>query len=535
MPVRELNADILIVGGGVGGCAAAMAAAAMGRRVVLSEPTDWLGGQLTSQATPPDEHPWIERCGATQRYRHFRAGVRKHYQQNYPLTHRARESAYLNPGQATVSGLCHEPRAALAVIENMLATARSAGRLRTLLGHEPVAADVADDRVEAVMLRDRLTGEEVAVTARFVLDATELGDLLPLTRAEYVCGAESQRQTGEPHAVQGAAQPDNVQAFTWCFAMGYDPSPGAAHVIDRPRDYTFWRSYQPNLAPAWPGPLLSWFATHPITGATRTFQLFGDSAKQDFSSLWHYRRILAAEQFSDDSTWHDVSIVNWPQNDYLEGSLIDREPDEVARAMEGARQLSLSLFHWLQTEAPREDGGTGYPGLYLCPEQMGTHDGLAKAPYIRESRRIQAVRTVREQDVGHAARDGRPAARFDDTVGIGYYRIDLHPTTGGDNYIDIASMPFQIPLGALLPIRLRNLFPACKNIGTTHITNGCYRLHPVEWNVGEAAGLLAACCLAQKTEPHAVHADAEHLAAFQGLLVRQGIELAWPGDCLQPH
>ena len=52
------------------------------------------------------------------------------------------------------------------------------------------------------------------------------------------------------------------------------------------------------------------------------------------------------------------------------------------------------------------------------------------------------------------------------------------------------TIPFEIPLGALLPERVENLLPACKNIGTTHITNGCYRLHPVEWNIGEAAGAL---------------------------------------------
>ena len=30
-----------------------------------------------------------------------------------------------------------------------------------------------------------------------------------------------------------------------------------------------------------------------------------------------------------------------------------------------------------------------------------------------------------------------------------------------------------------------------KNLGATHITNGCFRLHPVEWNVGESAGEAA--------------------------------------------
>ena len=57
-----------------------------------------------------------------------------------------------------------------------------------------------------------------------------------------------------------------------------------------------------------------------------------------------------------------------------------------------------------------------------------------------------------------------------------------------DTYIDVGSVPFELPLGALLPVRTRNLLPAAKNIGTTHITNGCYRLHPVEWNAGEVAG-----------------------------------------------
>ena len=99
----------------------------------------------------------------------------------------------------------------------------------------------------------------------------------------------------------------------------------------------------------------------------------------------------------------------------------------------------------------------------------------------------------------------------------------------GDNYIDVPSLPFQIPLGALLPVRVGNLIPACKNIGTTHVTNGCYRLHPVEWNIGEAAGALAAYCMEHKLAPRQVRNDASHLADFQRLLAQDlGIPLAWP-------
>ena len=152
---------------------------------------------------------------------------------------------------------------------------------------------------------------------------------------------------------------------------------------------------------------------------------------------------------------------------------------------------------------------------------MGTADGLAKAPYIRESRRIRAEFTVTERHVGTEARrqllkaQDVSAEAFPDSVGVGSYRIDLHPSTGGDNYIDISSLPFQIPLGALIPRRVENLLPACKNLGTTHITNGCFRLHPVEWGIGEAAGALAAFCLEHHQTPRSVRNTPKHLAAFQ--------------------
>jgi hypothetical protein len=252
-------------------------------------------------------------------------------------------------------------------------------------------------------------------------------------------------------------------------------------------------------------------------------------------NLMVYRRILHTRNFAAGRFSSDVTVVNWPQNDYFLGPLYEVPEAEAARHLQRAKQLSLSLLYWLQTEAPRPDGGQGWPGLRLRADVVGTEDGLAKAPYVRESRRIRAEFTVREQHVGaeaRAAATGRPAAEltaepFADSVGVGSYRIDLHMSTGGDNYIDVSSLPFQIPLGALVPIRVENLIPACKNIGTTHITNGCYRLHPVEWNIGEAAGALAAYAVRTKQTPRAIRATAA-LAAFQQSLRGQGVELEWP-------
>lgn len=534
-PMTGCETDVLIVGGGLGGVAGALAALRLGRRVLLTEESDWLGGQLTSQAVPPDEHPWIETQGATRSYRLLRNGIRDYYRRNYPLTADARAQPLLNPGAGLVSGLCHEPRVALAVIDELLAPYRADGSLKVLTGYEPVAAETDGDVVTAVTLRHRLSGDRIDARAPFILDATELGDLLDLAGVEHVIGAESRDDTGEPHAVDGPARPLDQQAFSWCFALDYLPD--GDFTIDEPKDYGRWRDFQPDF---WPARLLSWEDVNPHTLAPRRQPIFGheDSARGAVAEdRWCFRRIFSTAHYEPGRYASDVTLVNWPQIDYMTGPLLGVDDQTRQQHLEASRGLSLSFLYWMQTEAPRLDGGTGHPGLRLRGDLLGGTDGLAMRPYIREARRILAETTVLEQHLGVQAREaaGLPAGaeQYPDSVGVGSYRIDLHPSTGGPDgprtYIDIADYPFQIPLGALIPRRVENLLPANKNLGTTHITNGCYRLHPVEWNIGEAAGALAAHCLNTGSSPRAVRNDASQLADFQRLLSDVlGFQLAWP-------
>lgn len=506
--------DILVVGGGLGGIAAALGAAATGSRVVLTEESTWIGGQLTIQATPPDEHPWIETRGSTALYRSFRQLVRHLYGQA--------GSSTFNPGGAWVSPLAHPPVVAVAALEALLAPHVAAGRITVLRSHAPVAVHTTGDVVDGVTFRGH--GEDVHCRATYVLDATERGDLLPLGGVEHVVGSEGRDETGEPHAGP-VARPDNVQAMTVPFAV--ERRPGENHVIDRPAGYEQWREYRPA---GWPARMLSWTAPDARTREPRTFGLepgtggrHGAGAPADVPiDLWSYRRVV-----DGDGGGRDATIVNWPMNDYFLGHVLG-DPASADQHTDAARALSLSLLYWLQTEAPRPDGGVGYPGLLPRGDLVGTDDGLAMRPYLRESRRIRAEYTITENDLSVEVRGPHGATLHADSVGTGAYRIDLHPSTDGDPFIDIPTYPFEIPLRALLPVRMENLLPAAKNLGTTHVSNGCYRVHPVEWAIGEAAGRLASYCLRRAARPRSVGHDPRHLSEFQAELTACGFDLHWP-------
>ena len=244
--------------------------------MLLTEGTDWLGGQLTSQAVPPDENPWIERFGCTARYRRLREAIRAHYRAFYPLSPVARAQDHLNPGAGRVSSLCHEPRVAVAVLEAMLAPYRSALRIEVLLEHSPVAASVDGDRILAVTLRGTRDEADVTVSADWFIDATETGELLPLCGAEYVTGAESREATGEPHAPR-EAQPLNMQPVSSLIA----PRRCAADRPDDRRDGWLIRAAYPPPVQAGGFLLLDESRRRRETGRFRGYRTAGSSRRCD--------------------------------------------------------------------------------------------------------------------------------------------------------------------------------------------------------------------------------------------------------------
>jgi len=510
--VAAQHYDVVIIGASFGGVAAACAAAADPKvTVVLLEPSQWIGGQATSQGvTRWDEAGMelIETVGSTKSYRALRDRIRAWYRWHAKLSAYGHAQRYFNPGFARPNyPFAADPSVVHQILKGDVAALSARLHLKT--GERAVSVAVENGYVKSIT-----TSAGTTYTGSVFLDATDLGDVLPLVGLAWTSGAEARGDTGEPDAPD-RAQPQWVQAITVPIALEHRPV-GENHVVPRPANFDdIARSQNFHIVD---GDINGVFKPQP-GGA---------------ESLFGYRQYIDSSNFVGTAYAHDRTTINVGSNDYMAATLPSGDIARDAEIYRGARDASIAYVYWLQTQCPRDDGsGNGYPNLAIRTDAFGTADGCAPQAYIRESRRIDAEVRVYQQDIAKDAfPPGTPRAkRFVDSCGIGWYGIDVHAATGpGTPWLAFETLRFQVPLGALLPKELNNFVASCKNIGTTHLTSGAYRVHPVEWAIGEAAGVLAAMSVTQQVDPKTIWSHDDRRASYQYRLLARGVPIFWWSD-----
>lgn len=452
--MQQLTTDVLVVGGGAGGTAAALQAARRGAKTFLVSEFDWLGGMLTTAGVcAPDGNELL--ALQTGLWGAFLQELRQRHPEG--LDH------------AWVSFFTYHPQVGAQIFADWV---KQLPNLHWIAGQSPQAVLVEDNRVVGVRFAD------VTITAKVTLDATELGDLLPLMEADtgtslYRWGWELQAEWGEPSApatVTELTQRYPVQAPTWVVILQDFGVGATAPEIPPPPNY------QPDLyAGAWTG-----------YGA---------------DSFLNYGR-LPANRF----------MINWPQrgNDYGEGvQRLVESPAAKAEFFQESLWHTQGFAHFIQTNLGRRYGLA--PGMF--PHTLG-EGAYALHPYYRESRRLRGITTVTELDIlpiagGQVAALPRNAAGDMSAIAYGNYANDHHypnvpfplapkSLRWGGRW---TGTPFTIPYGAIIPAEIDGLLVCEKNISVSHIANGATRLQPVVLGIAQAAGMAAALCVEQSCQP----------------------------------
>ncbi len=509
--------DVAIIGGSFGGVAAAIALLERGHSVVLTEEFPWIGGQVTSQALcvlDDLDHPSGETVGISRRYAEFRNRTRQWYRSHHQLSSAGLAQIHLCAGNARCSHLTAEPNIAYRCLMDWLQPYLESGQLILITGIIPTAASREGKEVRSITCSSK--DDSHILEAKFFLDGSDCGDTYPILQIPYRLGSDSKAQFGEPHAALNADS-TAVQCFIYCAHVEFVPNEN--HTIAKPARYEYFRD-------KWKFFLQSPGSTRDEPGYMFKPRILSNGAR--IVPFWSYRCTVDAANFVNVTS---RATINVACIDYNEAAFLEN-PDR-SRVLAEARNLTLAYLYWLQTEAPRDEGGSGYPEIRPMPESTGTTDGIAQAPYVREGRRLVAHRTVLEQDLSVAVVPTARAVNFPDAVGLGGYAIDIHARADmSGTSIWEPARPYQIPLSAMLSPELENFAVAGKCIGVSQVANGAYRMHPSEWAIGEAAGELAAFCLATAQSPPL---GGPHLLAFQRRLIEKQIPMYWFEDIPFTH
>lgn len=530
-------ADVLVVGGGVGGCAAALAIAAGGHTVILVEPTRAVGGQLTSQLVPvPDENSHIEKePGPSSRtWRRLRETVRERCARipNIKPQHAA------NVGQCWVSRISALPEIWEDSLAEMFQPHRQSGRIKAVFTRHQIRSVglySGNGDLNWADIVDLDTGTVRRVAAKFAIDATEDGSLMALAGTPTRIGQEAASEFNEPHAPTDA-HPEWVQSFTYGFLMRWTVDGQPRSIVAPPGEYEEFRSLgEYTLDYVYRGQTPEPFSV-PYKVLRGIEGDYGGKTRR-YLPFWSYRRLHAASSMiGGTSPVDDIALVNWRGNDFHGESWIGKPLDEQVRILRRGRDFARGFAHWLQTSAPRDDDdGHGWPEMQLDrSSRLVDEDGLAIHPYVRESRRLVSRRTLTENDLLPGQAQLPWGTEFGDAVGCGLYAIDIHPSANEPPLLQPA-LPFHLPLGAFLPVAgPRNLVPGAKNFGATRLALAAARMHPTEWLAGEIAGNLVAFTLDSGLRDVAeVDRDEASRGAFQNRLSTRGITLRWR-DILGP-
>jgi len=522
--MNKASYQAAVIGASLGGVMAAYQLAKRGMNTLLVSEFSWIGGQITSQAVPPDEHPFIESFGASDSYYQFRQAIRGQYLEDENFVDNSELTEGCNPGDGWVSRLCFEPKHAELYLRQLLQPFVDNGCLTILEKSTAVGATRQGRKILDVTVQSQ--GITQQIEALYFIDGTDTGQLLKLADMPYRLGKESQALWGERLAPSQENNHDQ-QPVTYVMALRYGKAL-PCNVIEKPAQYDFWQQY---ILPHYNYPIFG--DTIPGEGqfAGVKFPFFGSGTDLD---LWRYRRIVAKHNWKQGLD--EVSLINWAQNDFALQPLLDGEQLQEREVVAAAKQQSLCFLYWLQTCAERScigESGQGFTELSLATDMLGTTDGFAQQIYVRESRRIIGLNTLTQTDIECRSQGDLKPATCTDSVGIGLYNMDIHPTCASLTGSNAKVRPFELPLGVFIGEHVDNLIPACKNISVSHLVNAATRVHPIEWLIGEVAGLLASFCMQQKMLPTSVYYNTALVQDLQQLLTEQGIPLHWPDSISQ--
>ena len=443
-----IQTDVLVIGGGASGSAAGIQSARLGVSTIIAEPTNWLGGMISSAGVSAFDGNHLLPSGIWAEFRE------RLYQ------------VYGGPNKVStgwVSNTLFEPHVADSILNAMV---KETKQLSVLFGYQFKKTIVQNKIVKGAVFYNKNTQKNINILAHQTIDATELGDAMASAGIPYHIGMEANIITGEN--VNVPVSNNIIQDLTYV-AILKDYGAKVDCTIAKPFGYN---------AMEFDGCCKD-FCSHPSKLISNV----------DAKKMLDYGKLPNGKY-----------MINWPGkgNDIYLNIIEQTETNRNIQLLK-AKAKTLRFLYFIQTQL-------GFKNLGLAKDEFPSNDRLPLIPYHRESRRLDGLVRLKIQDIATPFEGERTLYRTG--ISVGDYPIDHHHRENEDAPKNIGFYPipsYNIPLGCLIPNNYQGVIIAEKSISVSNIVNGTTRLQPVVMLTGQASGALAALCVLQKK-------NAQHVA-----------------------
>lgn len=438
---KPIYTDVLVVGGGASGVTAGLQSARLGVKTIIAEETNWLGGMITAAGVSAFDGNHNMPSGIWAEFR----------EQLYKI--------YGGPAKVAtgwVSNTLFEPHKGDSIFKAM---ASREANLKVMYGVVFRKCIVKGKQVKGAEFEEIKTGKKIAVYAKQVIDATELGDVMAGAGIPFDVGMEAAVVTGEN--VNVPESNDIIQDITYV-AILKDYGKGADRTIARPAGYDSME----------------------FDGCCNEFC----SKPEKLTS-----NVTAQKMLDYGKLPNGKFMINWPgkgNDTYL--NIINLSPEQRKEELKKAKAKTLRFLYFLQTQF-------GFKSLDLADDEFPTADRLALIPYHRESRRLQGIVRFKIQHIAEPYNYNF----YRTGIAVGDYPIDHHHRENekAPQHLGFYPVPsYNLPLGVLIPKQHNGIILAEKSTSISNVVNGTTRLQPVVMLTGQAAGTLAALAVKNKKQ-----------------------------------
>jgi hypothetical protein len=498
--------DLVVYGATAGGIIAATAAARLGMRVALAEPSEHVGGMVSGGLARSDVERQERLIGGLAREFFAQVGRRYGSPQGSPLVWR------------------FEPKVAELVLREWLDDAGVALRPEWRLAR----VERSDGRI-----RELVSDSGDRLGAPCFVDATYEGDLLAGAGVSYAVGRDGRSRYGESLAGRLELLPNPHQFAVPISALApdggllpcvqpYESIGSLGHGDGKTQSYCYRLCLTEDPEQRVPFPEPPGYDPDRYLLVRRYLAALGDSAvPRDFMGLGRLPN-GKLDINSDGPVSTNLLGASWG---YAEADADRRR--EIAGEH---RQWAQGLLFFLSNDASvPESLRRRMRRLGIPADEFPRTGHWPPQLYVREARRMVGEQILTQRDV-----QAGPDQRVPDAIGMGGYNIDIrevqwvaapisrfpdvHAEVLTEGYLSVPVDPYPVPYRALLPRRdecANLLVSAC--VSASHVAFASFRMEPQFMIAGHAAGVAAALAVDTDTSLHDID-----VSRLQTILRAQG-------------